>query len=101
MKLLDFGHSHSKCIQTIYYKVIINWFSFAVPSCFINPTCSGEPLNVSLTFSECCLNYAGVSYDLDGRCQPCPPTSEYSLIIYVSKHTCTRKYNLSPPYVCV
>lgn len=73
-------------VYHIYYKCATNLFSFVVPSCYVTPTCSGEPLNVSLTFSECCLSSAGVSYDLDGRCQPCLPTSKYSFIIFISEH---------------
>ena len=47
-----------------------------VPSCYVTTSCIGEPIKSSITFSDCCTNF-GVSYDLDGRCQPCPSTSEY------------------------
>ena len=46
------------------------------PSCYVTTNCIGEPINSSITYSDCCMNF-GVSYDLDGRCQPCPSTSEY------------------------
>ena len=49
---------------------------FAVPSCYVTTNCIGEPINSSITFAECCATY-GVSYNLDGRCQPCPYTSKY------------------------
>ena len=42
------------------------------PSCYVTTNCIGEPINSS-TYSDCCMNY-GVSYDLDGQCQPCPST---------------------------
>ena len=45
-----------------------------VPSCYVTTDCIGEPINSSITYSDCCMNF-GVSYDLDGRCQPCPSTS--------------------------
>ena len=38
--------------------------------------CIGEPINSSITFSDCCTDF-GVSYNLDGQCQPCPNTSKY------------------------
>ena len=47
-----------------------------VPSCYVTTNCIGEPINSSITYSDCCINF-GVSYDLDGRCQPCPSTSKY------------------------
>ena len=46
----------------------------AVPPCYVTTNCIGEPINSSITFSDCCMNF-GVSYGLDGRCQPCPITS--------------------------
>ena len=46
-----------------------------VPSCYVTTDCTGEPINSSVTFGDCCINF-GVAYDLDGRCQPCPRTSE-------------------------
>ena len=45
------------------------------PSCYVTTSCIGEPINGSITYSDCCMNF-GVSYDLDGRCQPCPSTSK-------------------------
>ena len=47
-----------------------------VPSCYVTTNCTGEPINNSITYSDCCMNF-GVSYDLNGRCQPCPSTSKY------------------------
>ena len=47
-----------------------------VPSCYLTTNCIGEPINSSITYSDCCMNF-GVSYDLDGRCQPCPSTSKH------------------------
>ena len=49
----------------------------AAPSCYITSDCVGEPINSSITFSDCCTNF-GVSYNIDGRCQPCPSTSKFS-----------------------
>ena len=46
-----------------------------MPSCYVTTNCIGEPINSSITFAECCTTY-GVSYNLDGRCQPCPYTSK-------------------------
>ena len=46
-----------------------------VPSCYVTTNCIGDPINSSITYSDCCMNF-GVSYDLDGRCQPCPNTSK-------------------------
>ena len=53
----------------------------AVPSCYVTTNCIGEPINSSIAYSDCCMNF-GVSYDLDGRCQPCPITSMYSQDCY-------------------
>ena len=36
--------------------------------------CTGEPINSSITFTDCCTNF-GVSYDFDGQCQPCQSIS--------------------------
>ena len=52
-----------------------NDIDITVPSCYVTPNCIGEPINSSVTFTDCCL-YFGVSYNLDGQCQPCPSTSE-------------------------
>ena len=62
--------STTELIHTYVYAFI------AVPSCYKTTNCIGEPLNKSVTFGDCCINY-GVSYDLDGRCQRCPRTSKY------------------------
>ena len=48
--------------------------NFVVPSCYVTTNCIGEPVDSALTFADCCTN-VGVSYDLDGRCQPCPTKS--------------------------
>ena len=57
-----------------------------VPSCYVTTNCIGEPINSSITYSDCCMNF-GASYDLNGRCQPCPSTSKqlqtfYTFLIY-------------------
>ena len=76
-------------MHIIYVLVCI-----AVPSCFVTTNCNGEPINSSITYSDCCMNF-GVSYDLDGRCQLCPIISKYFKIyvvtyitIYYTMHTC-------------
>ena len=55
---------------------VINCVLITVPSCYVTTNCIGGPINASITFSDCCANF-GVSYDLDGRCYPCPHTSKY------------------------
>ena len=67
-----------KCIHMVCVLVCI-----AVPSCYVTTNCNGEPINSSITYSNCCLNF-GVSYNLDGRCQPCPTTSKYFKILAVT-----------------
>jgi len=52
--------------------------------------CIGGPINASITFSDCCTNY-GVSYDLDGRCYPCPQTSKHSQNIF-TEYVCVHMY---------
>ena len=74
---------------------------FAVPSCYIATNCTGEPINGSISFAECCSNF-GVSYDLDGRCQPCPTTrlSEFMHnIMYVV--ACYNYHTLLYFYQCI
>ena len=63
------------CYCNVLYLLKISTITFAVPSCYVTTNCVGEPINSSITFAECCATY-GVSYNLDGRCQPCPYTSK-------------------------
>ena len=51
-------------------------YYITVPSCYITPSCIGEPINKSITFYDCCKSY-GIAFDLDGQCQSCPSTSKY------------------------
>ena len=66
----------------------------AVPSCYATTNCTGEPINSSITYSDCCMNF-GVSYDLDGQCQPCPTTSMYSQVC------CTDVIVIDSTYLCI
>ena len=66
-------------VQTLHaakHYLLCTYVYIAVPSCYVTPSCIGEPINSSITFADCCTNF-GVSYDLDGRCQPCPSTSKF------------------------
>ena len=63
----------------IYSLYCVHMYA-TVPSCYVIPNCNGEPINSSITFSDCCMNF-GVSYDLDGRCQPCPITSKLAELV--------------------
>jgi len=60
-----------------------------VPYCYVTTECIGEPINTSITFSDCCANF-GVSYDWDGRCFPCPSTltSKYYQNIFYKIFVC-------------
>ena len=62
----------------VYVHIVVMtliYVHITVPSCYVTPNCTGEPINSSVTFTDCCL-YFGVSYNSDGQCQPCPSTSE-------------------------
>ena len=87
--ILDFPSKYS---MHIYYTVTISIYIMSlystVPSCYITSGCSGDPLNQTITFSDCCTKFSGVSYDLDSRCQPCPISpSEYYMypVIVISQ----------------
>ena len=47
-----------------------------VPSCYVRTNCIGQPINSLISYFNCCANFGGISYDLDGRCQLCPNTSK-------------------------
>jgi len=64
------------CQYIVIYMYVTNKLYITVPSCYVTTNCIGEPINASITFSDCCANF-GVSYDLDGQCYPCPSTSKY------------------------
>ena len=71
------------------------------PSCYVTTNCIGEPINSSITYSDCCMNY-GVSYDLDGQCQPCPSKRKciastlhkllFVCILLCCNYTCIKVY---------
>ena len=76
-KMLTFYEVYFTYISTMYlYTCSYVCMYIAEPSCYIKTNCIGEPINKSVTFSDCCINF-GVSYDLDGRCQACPRISKY------------------------
>ena len=62
-------------------------YVIAVPSCFVTPNCIGEPINSTITFADCCTNF-GVSYDLNGQCQPCPSTSKHKILLCNTYEIC-------------
>ena len=69
--------SHDLIALTYGYELKATcMYAITAPSCYVTTDCIGEPINSSITYSDCCMNF-GVSYDLDGRCQPCPSTSKY------------------------
>ena len=76
-KCLMTGCYHKPCNRVCTYLVfvhnILNLF-LTVPSCYVTTGCTGEPINSSITFADCCTIF-GASYDLDGQCQPCQSTS--------------------------
>lgn len=71
---------HTKCFISQYIMYLLCWSLFTVPSCHVTTNCAGEPVNISITFDDCCKNH-GVAYDLDGRCQPCPTRSKVTINI--------------------
>ena len=76
-------YAHVTAVCSSHWKQV----SFAVPSCYVTTNCIGEPINSSITFAECCTTY-GVSYNLDGRCQPCPHTSKGFDMLCVKCYKC-------------
>ena len=44
---------------------------FTVPSCYVTSNCTGQPIDGTVSLTECCLRF-GASYDLSRRCLPCP-----------------------------
>ena len=57
-------------------------YIFTVPSCYVTSDCTGQPINKTVSLTECCLSF-GESYDLDSRCLPCPDMGTlFGIIMY-------------------
>ena len=79
----------------MYIKMFVLFIITVVPSCYVRTNCRGSTVgNSSTTFSECCTQLSGVSFELERQCRMCPASGMYTCMLIKLKYTCIYMHTL-------